>query len=162
MGYDPQIHRGRLERLRPEFYQGRAFVHWTMAIEDRATGWLDDLHHLRMREWLCHVLARYQLCCPTYCLMPDHVHFLWLGLTDQSDQRLAAGLFRKCWAANLEPRGYRLQLQPYDHVLREREREKGSFMTTADYVLQNPVRTGLVGDWREYQYRGALVPGYPD
>ena len=30
------------------------------------------------------------------------------------------------------------------------------------HILANPVRAGLVAEWRAYPYSGALVPGYPD
>ena len=32
--------RGHLPRLAPEYYRGHATVHWTPAIDKRATGWL--------------------------------------------------------------------------------------------------------------------------
>jgi putative transposase len=133
-----------------------------MTLEKRATGWLDPLHHARLREFLCHALARHRLVCAAHCLMPDHAHFLWLGLAASSDQRLAAALFREVWNGELRQGSRALQRQPHDHVLRERERERGAFGTVANYVCENPVRAGLVDAWRDYPYLGALVPGYPD
>ncbi|MBI5772039.1 MAG: hypothetical protein HZA93_29970 [Verrucomicrobia bacterium] len=133
-----------------------------MTLERRATGWLDPLHHARLREGLCHALARHYLVCPAYCLMPDHAHFLWLGIAPASDQRLAARLFRETWNHALRPGGRALQRQPHDHVLRDREREHGAFGIVANYVFENPVRAGLVAEWRAHPYLGALVPGYPD
>lgn len=45
---------GKLARLAPECYRGRAFVHWTLTLEHRATGWLSvDFHqswHLLRRD----------------------------------------------------------------------------------------------------------------
>jgi hypothetical protein len=29
-----------LRRLPPEYYRGRAYVHWSMTIDERKTGWL--------------------------------------------------------------------------------------------------------------------------
>lgn len=161
MPYDPKIHRGRLSRLAPEFYRGRAFVHWTMTLERRATGWLDPLHHAMMREWMCHALGRHALVCPAYCLMPDHVHFLWLGWSESSDQKRAIALFREAWNLELLRGGRELQRQAYDEVLREAQRDRGAFGTVANYIFENPVRAGLVEDWRSYFFLGALVPGYP-
>jgi putative transposase len=66
-----------------------------MTIEGRRTGWLTHMFHAQFRELLLHALARYQLACPAYCLMPDHLHLLWLGLAPSSDQRLAAQFFRQ-------------------------------------------------------------------
>jgi putative transposase len=156
----PFLHQ-RLPRLPIDHYRGRTWAHWTMTIDRRATGWLDTLLHARMREWLCHSLARYQGICPVYCLMPDHAHFLWIGGCESSDQRKAAALLRRTWNLELRARGWNLQRQAYDHVLREAERKRDAFIATAEYVLENPVRAGLVPHWREYPFLGALVPGYP-
>lgn len=159
--YDAVRHTGRLPRLPSEFYRGRAVTHWVMAIEQRATGWLDAVHHARWREWLTHVSSRYALACPVYCLMPDHAHLIWMGWSETSDQRQGAALLRKTWNAGLKPGGRTLQRQAYDHVLRERERERGALMAVCGYVLENPVRAGLVARWQDYAFSGALVPGCP-
>ena len=86
--------RSHLIRLPAENYRGRAFVHWTMTLANRETGWLCDALHSRFREILLHTLVRHGLACPVYCLMPDHLHIMWTGLTAGSDQRLASCFFQ--------------------------------------------------------------------
>jgi hypothetical protein len=56
-----------LKRLAPEYYQGQSYVHWSMTIEDRKTGWLIPIFYYKFREILTHTLFRYGLCCPIYC-----------------------------------------------------------------------------------------------
>jgi hypothetical protein len=126
-----------LRRLADASYRGTAAVHWSMTIAERRTGWLDTAHHAAMRELLLHTLARYHLACPVYCLMPDHGHFLWLGASPSADQRKAAAFFRRHWNLLLRARGCELQLQGYDHVLREEERKHGAFAAVATYILEN-------------------------
>lgn len=46
--------------------------------------------------------------------------------------------------------------------MREEERANGVFANTVNYILQNPVRAGLVEDWKQYPGIGAMVPGYPE
>ena len=150
-----------LPRLQPEHYRGRAIAHWTMAIDHRRQGWLDPLHHARLRELLCHALGRHRIVCPAYCLMPDHGHFLLCGLEEISDQRRAVHLFRKAWNTLLAP-GFRLQPQAHDHVLREEERTNDAFRAVAWYILENPVRAALADRPEDWHYSGCLVPGYPD
>ena len=70
----PEWH--HLPRLAPEAYRGFAVVQWTLTLERRATGWLDDRFHLHFRELLLHAAAREGLFCPVYVLMPDHMHLL--------------------------------------------------------------------------------------
>ena len=151
-----------LPRLEDAAYRGQAWVHWTMTIRDRATGWLDEEMHRFQRELLLHTLSRHHLHCAAYCLMPDHAHFLWMGLWEGSDQRKAARFFRRYWNAELMKRGVRLQPQAYDHVLRESERRPDAFEDTAIYVFKNPERAGLVDDWADWPFLGSLAPGYPD
>lgn len=156
-----RVAKGHLPRLAPEYYRGRAFVHWTLTVENRASGWLTpDFYH----EWqriLLHACARYALVSPAFVLMPDHVHLLWLGVEDHdSDQRVAIEFLRKHLKPTLAPAAW--QRQPYDHVLTQAERERGAFETIAHYIFGNPVRAGLIARWREYPFTGACVPGYPE
>jgi len=85
---------GRLPRLPREYYQGDAFVHWTLSTHDRATGWLTERFHARFRELMLHAAAREGLFCPAYCLMPDHLHLVWMGLRLDSDQLNAMSFLR--------------------------------------------------------------------
>jgi REP element-mobilizing transposase RayT len=131
-----------------------------MCIEGRKTGWLVESLHVRFREVLLHAEARYQFLCPVYCLMPDHLHLLWLGWSSSCDQALGSRFFRKHFESALSP--FRLQKQPHDHVLRESERARGAFEKTAHYILENPVRKNLAAPWHEYRFSGCMVQGYPE
>ena len=159
--------KGGLRRLSPEAYQGRTWVHWSMTIDHRRTGWLNSLMHSRIREALLHALSRYNLICVTYCLMPDHGHFLIGGLQPLpgSDQRRAMRMFRKEWNRQLQelPISFALQKQPHDHVLTKREcTTRETFQSVAGYILENPVKEGLAEHLENWEFLGCLVPGYPD
>jgi putative transposase len=39
--------------------------------------------------------------------------------------------------------------------------DRGGFAAACLYDLQNPVRAGLVDQARNWEYLGAVVPGYP-
>ncbi len=152
--------KSKLPRLGREFYQGRAFVMWSHTMAGRATGWLNEAFHLQFRELLVHTCHRHELATPVYVLMPDHVHLVWLGLRETSDQWLATAFLRQ----HLAPRfgSGRLQDRAHDHVLREDERERGIFEAACTYVCHNPERAALTAAWREWPYAGSVVPGYPD
>ena len=149
-----------LPRLTAEAYQRFAMVHWSMTLHDRSTGWLDKLLHARFREILLHTLVRYEMFCPAYCLMPDHLHLLWMGVSVSSDQRNAARFFRSQLDRLLAPR--KLQREGYDHVLREQDRRRGAFEKIVFYILENPVRASLTQASSAYPFSGVLIPGYPD
>jgi hypothetical protein len=153
-----------LRRLPPEYYQGQASVHWSLTIQDRKTGWLVPIFYYKFREILTHTMFRYGLCCPIYCLMPDHFHLLWVGILDRSDQRAAMRYFRKQIHPALKKLDVELQQQPYDHVLKEDERDPQVFENVVEYISRNPERAGLVSmeGYRNYPYTGCLLPGYPE
>jgi putative transposase len=148
-----------LPRLPGESYRALAIVHWTLTVEKRSTGWLNDYFHQVWREVMVHTAARYAVACPVYCLMPDHAHVVWMGISPESEQQAALKFFRTHTAPHLAASKW--QRQPFDHVLREPERSRDAFRTICDYVLVNPVRKGLVGDWKQWRYSGAIVAGYP-
>ena len=156
--------RNYLKRLPPEYYRGQAYVHWSLTIEDRKTGWLVPIFYYKYREILTHTAFRYGCCCPIYCCMPDHIHMLWVGILDECDQRIAMRYFRKQINPVLGKLNVRLQLQSFDSVLLNKERERGGFEDVAEYIARNPERRQLVpiDGFSDYSYSGCLVPGYPE
>jgi REP element-mobilizing transposase RayT len=153
--------KGYLPRLAPEFYRGRACVLWTATIDHRATGWLTRTFHHAWQLTLLHTCARWNLACPAYVLMPDHVHLLWLGLDDHfSDQRVALEFLRKNLRATLAPHDW--QKQAHDRVLREHERERGALQSAVHYLFENPVRAQLSPRFQDYAHLGCCVAGYPE
>src|SRR5690606_37194903 len=91
----PHQEKSHLPRLDAQAYRGQSYVHWTMTIKDRQTGWLTPAFSFQFRELLCHTAFRYALTCPIYCLMPDHMHLLWIGIDDRSDQVKASKYLRR-------------------------------------------------------------------
>src|SRR4051812_755419 len=145
-----------LPRLQREFYQADAVVLWTLPIERRATGWLTPRFHHLFRELMLHTAARERLLCPIYCLMPDHIHLVWMGLSLDSDQRNGMAFLRTYLEPGLSPANF--QVQAHDHVLSERERKRGAFAMACSYVRDNPARAKLVEKAEAWSYTGALIP----
>jgi REP element-mobilizing transposase RayT len=174
---NPDLH--SLPRLERSCYQAFAAVHWTMKVEPPIPGWLTDQLHQDFRTVLLHACARERLFCSAYCLMPDHLHLMWLGLSRESDQLNGVKFLRfylnRLLAGNaLENRNsavdscpwpqvkWELQPQAYDHVLREEERKQDAFARVCFYILANPVRAELATSEPDWSFSGAVVPGYPD
>ncbi len=122
------------------------------------------IFYYKFREILTHTAFRYGLCCPIYCCMPDHIHLLWVGILDASDQLLAARYFRKQLNPILEKLGVAFQREAYDHLLMEEERERTAFENVFEYIARNPERAGLVKEncFLDYPYTNCLIPGYPE
>jgi putative transposase len=88
-----------------------------------------------------------------YCIMPDHIHLVIKKAGTRSLQIVVGTLKRaivlRCRESSLT---VRWQWGFYDRIVREYELSD-EFVT---YVLMNPVRAGLVKDWRDYQFGGRL------
>jgi putative transposase len=148
-----------LPRLPREYYQGDAVVHWTLPIAFRQTGWLDERFHAAFRELLLHTAARESLVCPTYCLMPDHLHLVWMGLRQDTDQLHGMAFLRTHLKPTLMP--HRFQHQAHDHVLKEEERKRDAFARVCFYIVDNARAAELVKHPKDWPFTGAVVPGYP-
>ena len=90
-----------------------------------------------------------------YCLMPDHLHLLVEGTTAVADLRRfikrakqgAGQVYAHRAGGRLWQDGY------YDRVLRPTDDAKA----VARYIIENPVRAGLVRAPGEYPYLGSDV-----
>lgn len=160
LNFNPAVNRTfRLPRLEPQFYRGTAVIHWSMSIAGRKTGWLTDHFHAHFRETMLHTAARQNLLCPAYCLMPDHIHLMWMGTTPASDQKQGMKFLREHLGEKLKP--FAFQHQAYDHVLRDNERKRQAFAMICFYILDNPRRATLFERAPEWRFSGAIVPGFP-
>ncbi len=70
--------------------------------------------------------------------MPDHLHLLWVGILDKCDQRHAARFFRRQMnlalarlGVEFQKQGVEFQKQPYEHVLKDEERQETAFAAVA-------------------------------
>ncbi len=108
---------------------------------------------------MLHAAAREGLFCPGYCLMPDHLHLVWMGLRLDSDQLNGMAFLRTHLKLQLAPQKF--QHQPHDHVLKEAERQRNAFAKVCNYILANPLRAEQVEHPNEWPFTGAIVPGYP-
>jgi len=111
-------------------------------------------------NWL---LEKLKECCKShgftnyvYCFMPNHVHLL-LGCEEGFDliamvkhfKQLTGYHFKKEKSKGLWQKSY------YDHILRKEE----DVVKVVRYILENPVRKGLVKQADEYLFSGSLEFG---
>ena len=93
-----------------------------------------------------------------YCVMPDHLHIL-LSLNDNYPKRLQewVSAFKRytskttCDLCGIKPLW---QKNFYDHVVRKEE----SLIEIAEYIVNNPVRKGMVELWEQYPYSKIVDP----
>ena len=90
-----------------------------------------------------------------YCFMPDHVHLLVEGLADSSNAlRFIASAKQLSGFHYGKEYQHRLwQRYGFEHVLRGDEDAR----RVARYILENPVRGGLVACAEDYPFLGSCV-----
>ena len=94
-----------------------------------------------------------------YCLMPDHLHLLISPLESGVNISKFVGSFKSkttriAWEYGL--RGKVWQGRFYDHIIRKTE----SLQKAGEYILNNPVRKGLVAKLEDYPFSGLVDPIY--
>ena len=156
---DPRNRAFYLPRLSREHYQGDAVVFWTLTVFDKAKGWLTSAFHQRFQNLMLHAAACESLVCPIYCLMPDHIHLVWMGLRRDSDQINGMAFLRTHLEPELSPAKF--QPQPQDEVLRGEQRKRNAFAKVCFYLAANPARAELIGEQEVWPFTGCVIPGYP-
>ncbi|NOT27616.1 MAG: transposase [Acidobacteria bacterium] len=96
-----------------------------------------------------------QMAILAYCFMPDHVHLLIEGLSDDSDGRLFIARAKQLSGFHFQKQfGVSLwQRYGFEHTLRDDE----DALSVARYVLENPVRAGIVRQVQDYPFLGSNV-----
>jgi putative transposase len=121
----------------------------------RGAQWFEDAAVVdRVRMQLSQSAVDHSFAVPAHCLMPDHVHLLAEGTTPESDLRRLASSFKQKsgFTFSKEHHGSRLgQDGYYDRILRNDE----ATLTVVRYILENPIRAGLVSSFSDYPYSGS-------
>ncbi len=143
-------------RLSLEAYrQLGAICSITVALRERRPVFLDQLVAEGAVDVLDQLATRTGTPVYAYCLMPDHVHLL-IGPSPSCDIIDFVGQFknlvqRLAWRHGIQGRIW--QTSFWDHFLRVDE----DIPRAANYILNNPVRRGLVTRWEEYSHSGSFV-----
>ncbi len=144
----------RPPRLPREQYRGLKTISVTINVEQRQPIFTDETLVRRLEEILHEELPKHGCRAPIYCFMPDHLHLMVQGLSDDADIltpverfKLRAGILLAIMKVPAK-----LQSGFYDHIVRcgDDWRKQGR------YIALNPVRAGLVGDLMAYPFTGVI------
>jgi putative transposase len=89
----------------------------------------------------------------TYCFMPDHVHLLVQGTRDDADLKAFAGRAKQYSGFYFRRQAGKTlwQRYGYERVLRKDE----DTVAVAKYIINNPLRAGIVKDVMQYPFWGS-------
>ncbi|HEX4001073.1 MAG TPA: transposase [Candidatus Acidoferrales bacterium] len=142
-------------RLPPERYLGRRLYFITIGFHGRRRFGTNP----RVAHWIICQIREYAIArkffVHAYCVMPDHVHILAAGMSENSNMLKFVATFEQDTAAVFGRRTRRRlwQFKYYDHILRGAD----SADRVAAYIWLNPVRKGLCADPREYPFLGSFT-----
>ncbi len=93
-----------------------------------------------------------------FCIMPDHVHMLLSSAQAYRRSLINWVSTFKRYSARIVKRSHGIdslwQKNFYDHVVRKDE----SLTKVAEYIVNNPVRKGMVEEWKKYPYSRIVDP----
>jgi len=106
-------------------------------------------------EQFARTATQFEFAILAYCFMPDHLHLLSEGVGETSDlpafvalaKQRAAFVTRVTLATRLWQTGY------FERVLRDDD----DTFNVARYVVQNPLRAGLVQSPGDYPFMGSSI-----
>ena len=146
------------KRLDPKLYADPyRVVFITIRSYQNSTPFDDPLLNAAVLDCLKSEQIRNRCSIFTYCLMPDHLHYLIspkedgvsvLTFTDQFKGKATNLSWKFDW------RGKLWQPRYFDHIVRADE----DLLAIAQYILDNPVRKGLVDRSDEWPWSGHFNP----
>jgi REP element-mobilizing transposase RayT len=139
-------------RLPRESYRGRISAAFTLCITGRKPFFIDANIVRIFVEFLRGVAEKHTFQA-IYCFMPDHSHLILLGTSDESDVLRGVEVFKQVTGFWLRAHGAETKWEKSFHDRIIRLHELGTIIR---YILDNPVRKGLISNWREYPFTGAV------
>ena len=142
-------------RLPAENYVGRRRYFITICCDRRRRFLAQSSLAVRIVQILRATAFHQKMAVYTYCLMPDHLHALVIGLEPTSDLRTFVMDFKRKATAEFQSSNSSSLWQKkfYDYILRSND----SNDRVAAYIWMNPVRKGLCTKPQDYPFSGSFV-----
>ena len=144
---------------------GPALVFVTTTVKDWTPVFANEQFGRLVVDLLCEMLPRHQVSLGAYVLMPSHLHALMgfreikqLSRTMRAFKSLSTRLLRPKLPHDLrnifeENGAFRFWMPRFDDVVIWSEKQ---FKIKVDYIHNNPVKAGLVGQATEYSMSSAV------
>jgi REP element-mobilizing transposase RayT len=144
---------GRQYRLEWEHFRGEHVAALTVRIDGRKPLFTDANIFSIFEKILLSECRWYDCEALVYLFMPDHCHTVLQGKSITAESlRALAGFTQKSGYWLLQHRlQFRWQEDFGDRILQGKKDIEGQIR----YILNNPVRKGLVADWHSYRYKGS-------
>ncbi len=146
--------REKNHRLPGEFYRGEVSVAFTLCLKNGVQGFMNpDIVNIFI-DILSSVVTAAGCIVPVYCFMPDHQHLIITGTSRDSDILKTIIKYKQKTGFWMSKNNSSMEWQKdfYDHVIRTYK----NVAVQTRYILDNPVRKGLVFSWEEYPFKSSI------
>ena len=135
-------------------YRGYRRYFVTLTTDFRARVFALDTHAGTLAVQISPFFAARSFEVLAYCVMPDHLHLLLEGVSDEADLLEAVRAWKQRTGYDWKARTGARLWQPgfHDRVLREGDDTR----SVVRYILLNPVRAGLANAPCDYRWLGSL------
>ncbi len=147
--------REKRHRLDPEIYRGGEIVSFTLCIKDKLDFFTSKNEFQIFENILLTELTSFNCSAFVYLFMPDHLHLTVAGNDSSSNIKKCVDMFKQktgFWLSQNQP-DFKWQKDYYDHILRSKE----NLDIHIRYILNDPVRAGLVENWKYYPFKGSTI-----
>jgi len=150
-----KIIREKKHRLYDEVYIGEQPISFTLCIKNRVNFFTDYKIFKIFENFLLNEMKSYDCSAYAYVFMPNHVHLLLAGNNSNSNVKKCLNMFKQksgYYLGKYHPE-IKWQKDYYDHILRGED----NLDIQIKYILNNPVRAGLVDYWKKYLFKGSTI-----
>ncbi len=147
--------REKKHRLWTELYKSERIIAYTGNVKERQQLFQKKNVFYEFENILLKELKTKECDAYIYLFMPDHFHFILTGKNSNSNIKKCIDSFKQksgFWLFKNLPQ-FKWQKDYYDHILRSNE----DLITQIRYILNNPVRAGLVDYWKKYELKGSTI-----
>jgi putative transposase len=150
-----KIIREKKHRLIDEVYIGGRPISFTLCIKDRKQYFTNDYSFQIFEQILIDELKSFDCFAFVYLFMPDHVHLVLGGNNSNSNLKKCLEMFKQKsgYYFSRNTQDIRWQKDYYDHILRSEE----NLEIHLRYILNNPIRAGIIDYWKRYPYKGSTI-----
>jgi len=150
----------RVPRVKGFSYRGYQRYFITITTDFRARVFAHETHANALCLQISPFFAARNFEVIAYCVMPDHLHVLLEGTSDDADLREAVRAWKQRTGYDWKTRTGARLWQPgfHDRVLREGD----DTSSIVRYILLNPVRAGLAHSPGDYPWLGSLRYSLPE
>jgi REP element-mobilizing transposase RayT len=141
-------------RLPRKFYRGKISVAFTLCLKGDSQTFIENEMISIFTNILTSAVIKESCIVPVYCFMPNHQHIIITGTCIDSDIWKAIVSYKQKTGFRMSTNKPEMGWQKdfYDHIIRTNE----DIAAQVRYVLDNPVRKGLVLVWQEYPFKGSI------